>query len=117
LGLPSGLKDFGIKDHLDRHRHPKSYLKFLCAPDPTVFSPSGKVKKKSHYKEAKNGVAALEKLDWQRVLSNPNNCPFLRAFLGDLAESLSQPLTWLTPPSTSTPTRFPGPANRILRNI
>ncbi len=103
--LPTGSKP--IADAPIRERHPKSYLHYLC--DPTL------VDRKRRYKESQNGVAALRGLDWSRAVVSADHCPFLRAFLDDLAFAVHQPLDWVHRP-TGIPTAFPGPSDRILRN-
>ncbi len=98
-----------IVDMPEREFHPKSYLNFLC--DPTLTDRS------KRYKESHNGVAALESLDWQSVVSNAPHCPFLHAFLDDLAEALNTPLAFINRSAADQRARFPGPIDRILRNL
>ncbi len=62
-----------------RERHPKLYLKFLCDPD----DPFGKT-----YREAVGCKAALELLDWPRVLAHPTHVRFARALVADIADGL-----------------------------
>lgn len=94
----------------ERARHPKSYLTFLC--DPTLT-------KKRPYAETKEGVAALQSLDWQGVVQSAAlKCPFLSAFLEDLAWAVNEPLDWIAREQTAELTRMKldDPA-RVLRNI
>jgi hypothetical protein len=106
LNLAPGSKP--VPDPPARQRHPKGYLHYLC--DPTLAD------RKRRYRETVDGRAALEQLDWQRVLADPAHCPFLRAFLDDLSDAVNRPLEWLNR-DVDVPTRFPGPQNRVLRNI
>jgi hypothetical protein len=95
-----------------RERHPKSYLHYLC--DPTLNDPD------RIYQETDGGAAALLELDWQQVLSAPPHCPFLHAFLDDLAEALNAPLPFVNRAHASPLTCLPGPGvnkNTLLRNI
>ena len=69
------------------------------------------------YRETVNGVAALESLDWEQVLRPPPHCPFLHAFLDDLAEALNSPLPFVNRNHADPRVRFPGPRDRILRNL
>jgi hypothetical protein len=107
LDLPAGTSD--IKDMPDRQFHPKSYLRFLC--DPTLTD------KRRKYKETRQGVAALRQLNWSAVLGPPPHCPFLHAFLDELGEALNQPLPFVSRDRADERVRFPGPTNRILRNL
>ncbi len=107
LAIPAGNKR--IPNHPNRERHPKSYLDFLC--DPSL----GDRKKK--YKETRGGVCALRTLDWQQVLSGPPHCPFLQAFLDDLAQALNSPLSFVSRNHADHRCRFPGPQNAVLRNL
>jgi hypothetical protein len=108
LQLPNGQFD-RIVNMPHRQRHPKSYLHYLC--DPTLAD------KKRRYRETAGGVAALTDLDWQQVLAAPPHCPFLHAFLDDLAFALNQPLGFVNQAPTHPLTRFPGGKNRLLRNL
>lgn len=108
LQIPNGPFD-RIVDMPDRQRHPKSYLHYLC--DPTLAD------KKRRYRETGGGVAALSQLDWQHVLVPPPHCPFLHAFLDDLAYALNHPLAFVSQAHTHTLTRFPSGKNRLLRNL
>ncbi len=101
--------DRRIIDMPDRERHPKSYLHYLC--DPTL------VDHRRRYRETQGGAAALRDLDWSQVLSTPPHCPFLHALLDDLAYALAQPLPFVSQAHAHPLTRFPGPANPLLRNI
>ena len=95
--------DRRIIDMPDRERHPKSYLQYLC--DPTLAD------HRRRYRETHGGAAALRDLDWPQVLSTPPHCPFLHAFLDDLAFALNQPLPFV---DKRTPLCLPDlPANRI----
>lgn len=109
LGLPAGSKP--IKDMPHRQAHPKSYLDYLC--DPTLANQSRR------YAETVGGVAALGQLDWRQVLAMPPHCPFLHAFLDDLAFALNPnpPLSFVSQTHADPLTRYPGPPNALLRNI
>jgi hypothetical protein len=107
LALPPGTK--AISDMPEREFHPKSYLRYLC--DPTLED------KKRRYKETDQGVSALGSLAWAEVLSRPPHCPFLHAFLDDLGAALGSPLPFINTAHTDERVRFPGPGDRILRNL
>jgi hypothetical protein len=107
LALPAGTSR--IADMPDREFHPKCYLSYLC--DPTLGD------RRARYRETVGGVAALRSLDWSGVLHPPPHCPFLHAFLDDLAEALNSPLAFVNPARADPRVRFPGPKNRILRNL
>jgi hypothetical protein len=98
-----------IKNMPQRELHPKSYLQHLC--DPTLTDQRRK------YRETHNGVAALASLNWELVVSSPPHCPFLHAFLDDLAEALNSPLPFIDRLRASPLSRFPGPIDRIFRNL
>ena len=58
----------------NRARHPKHYLQYLTA---------------SEYRETKQGVAALNALEWHALLErHPTHLRFLRSFIRDLAHGL-----------------------------
>ncbi len=107
LSLPPGTAR--IVDMPQREFHPKSYLHFLC--DPTLAD------RRRRYRETHNGVAALESLSWESVVSAPPHCPFPHAFLDDVADALNSPLSFIERLSGDERTRLPGPADRILRNL
>jgi hypothetical protein len=107
LALPAGTSQ--IADMPDREFHPKCYLRYLC--DPTLMD------KRKRYRETDQGVAALRALDWSEVLGPLPHCPFLHAFLDDLGEALNRPLPFVTSAHADPRVRFPGPKNRILRNL
>ena len=92
-----------------REFHPKAYLRFLC--DPTLSD------RRKRYRETVNGVAALQSLDWACVLSSPPHCPFLHAFLDDLGQALNSPLPFTDMAHADPRARFPGPIDRVLRNL
>ena len=98
-----------ITDMPMRQNHPKAYIHFLC--DPTLSN------KKLKYRESQNGVQALSLLDWEQVLSAPPHCPFLHAFLDDLGAALDSPLPFVNAAHPDERVRFPGPQNRLLRNL
>jgi len=106
LALPGNDR---IADIPQREFHPKSYLHYLC--DPTLLD------KQRRYKETKNGVAALESLNWEQVLNPFPHCPFLHAFLDDLSAALNYQLPFVTSAHADPRVRFPGPQVRILRNL
>ncbi len=93
----------------ERALRPKDYLQYLC--DPTLSD------KRQRYKEARNGVAALQALDWESVLGPAPHCPFLHAFLDDLAAALNSPLPFVRQEHAYQRARFPGSDPRILRNL
>ena len=105
LALPSGTSP----DMPDREFHPKCYLRYLC--DPTLTD------RRRRYRETAQGVAALGSLDWSDVLGPSPHCPFLHAFLDDLGEPLNNPLPFVSSAHADSRVRFPGPNNRILRNL
>jgi hypothetical protein len=107
LDLPPGFER--ISDMPQREHHPKDYIHYLC--DPTL------VDRRRKYKESVNGVAALRLLNWQQVLDSPQHCPFLHAFLDDLAEALNSPLPFVNSAHADSRVRFPGLGDRILRNL
>ena len=107
LALPPGTND--IADMPEREFHPKAYLRYLC--DPTLAD------KRKRYKESGNGVAALRLLNWAQVLGDPPHCPFLHAFLDDLGDALNSPLPFVSRNHADSRVRFPGPKDRILRNL
>jgi hypothetical protein len=107
LALPAGTS--GIANMPDREFHPKCYLRYLC--DPTLGD------KRARYKETVGGVAALRSLDWPVVLHPSPHCPFLHAFLDDLGEALNSPPLFVSRDRADHRVRFPGLANRILRNL
>ncbi len=107
LALPPGTNQ--ISDMPGREFHPKDYLRYLC--DSTLAD------RRRRYKETHNGVAALGSLDWSQVLGPSPHCPFLHAFLDDLAEALNSPLPFVNAMQVNPRVRFPGPKNRILRNL
>jgi hypothetical protein len=64
-----------------RARHPKRYLKFLTGDG----TPGNWV-----YREGKHGAAALEALDWSRVLATPTFSRGARALINDVADFLGE---------------------------
>lgn len=107
LNLPAESQQ--ICNMPERQFHPKHYLNFLC--DPSLSDRSRR------YRETKNGVAALELLDWSSVMSGPPHCPFLHALLDDLAEALDHRPAFVDSALADQRVRFPGPRERILRNL
>jgi hypothetical protein len=107
LNLPPGTDR--VADMPLRQRHPKSYLHYLC--DPTLAD------RRRRYRETHGGVDALRSLDWAQVVSVAPHCPFLHAFLDDLGEALNRPLPFVNRAHADPRSRFPGPQNRILRNL
>ncbi len=97
-----------IVDMPERHRHPKSYLHYLC--DPTLTDPNKK------YSEIKGGVAALQELDWEQVMAGAPHCPFLHSLLDDLSFALNRPLPFIAKNHAEPRTRFDRP-NLLLRNV
>jgi len=69
-----------------RERHPKHYLGFLCTPSDDLLSERNDVQ---HYRETKQGKAALEVLDWRAVLARPRQAQFARAMIDDIAAALA----------------------------
>lgn len=62
----------------DRARHPKSYLQYLIDPSMTT-----------RYREVKNGVDALDVLDWGGLARRDRtHLALLRSMLADLADAL-----------------------------
>ncbi|MGO9464250.1 MAG: hypothetical protein ACLQVF_08855 [Isosphaeraceae bacterium] len=107
LALPPGTNQ--IADMPNREFHPKDYLRYLC--DPTLGD------KRRRYKETDNGVEALGSLDWAQLFGPSPHCPFLHAFVDDLAEALNSPLPFVSSTHADPRVRFPGPRCRILRNL
>lgn len=65
-----------------RERHPKAYLQWLCRDPSENYC--------TRWKESKDGVEALRRLDWHAVLANPTWCTWLRALVDDLADGLDE---------------------------
>ena len=107
LALPARTKD--IAEIPAREFHPKCYLRYLC--DPTLMD------KRNRYRETDQGVAALSTLDWSDVMRPSPHCPFLHAFLDDIGAALNSPLPFVNPAHADARVRFPGPKDRILRNL
>jgi hypothetical protein len=107
LGLPKGTQE--VCEMPNRKLHPKHYLRFLCDP--------GRPASGAGYRETKNGVRALEHLDWEQVVSAEPRCPFLHAFLDDLAYALGRTLPFINPDKAAACVRFAGPHARTLRNV
>jgi hypothetical protein len=68
-----------------REAHPKQYLSFLCTPSGDPFSEKNDIQ---HYRETKQGKAALEALDWRAVLARPKHGLFARSMIHDIADAL-----------------------------
>jgi hypothetical protein len=107
LALPAGTSQ--IAEMPGREFHPKCYLRFLC--DPTLMN------KRKRYRETDQGVSALRSLNWSDVLRPSPHCPFLHAFLDDIGAALNSPLPFVNPAHADARVRFPGPKDRILRNL
>ena len=75
------------------------------------------IDRQKRYRETRNGVAALELLNWECVLRSAPHCPFLHAFLDDLGEALNSSLSFIDRAHTDVRARFPAPGDRILRNL
>jgi hypothetical protein len=92
-----------------RARHPKSYIQWLMR-DPFA-------KKCTNYKETINGVTALERFDWLTTLLPPNELPYLRALVEDLANLLGVEID--LPPGKSCDLTSCRQLNRnaVLRNV
>lgn len=91
--------------------HPKRYLSWLCR------NPSSR--NCSNYRETKEGKNALEAIDWEKVLSHPEHCTFLRSMIEDLRDGLGSEPAYSFPRGNEaecTSLRT-APANRVLRNI
>lgn len=97
---------------VQRDRHPKAYLQWLCL-DGT--SPKG-----TGYKESVHGVAALRALDWSGLLArDASHLAYLRSLIADVADVVGQP------PATGVQTGKPaaltshqtGTTGRVLRNL
>ncbi|HEX3473820.1 MAG TPA: hypothetical protein VHT91_02200 [Kofleriaceae bacterium] len=66
--------------HRTASRHPKRYLKFLIDPDDAG---------RAAYKESRDGVQALQTLDWAQVFAyEPPGIAFAHALFDDLADAL-----------------------------
>ncbi|HSN99074.1 MAG TPA: hypothetical protein VLS89_12345 [Candidatus Nanopelagicales bacterium] len=77
----------------NRERHPKQYLMFLSDPleppeDPIEASDQGRT---WHYKETREGAAALRQLAWRQVLRDPKHAQFARSLFADIAAMLDVP--------------------------
>jgi hypothetical protein len=97
---------------LPRHRHPKGYLQWLCR--------DGDARNCTTYDETTRGGVALENLDWAQLLARPDGeVQFLRSFVADLADALSQePITGpVTQPQAPATSRFTQRRVRTLRNL
>lgn len=79
----------------NREKHPKHYMEFLCRNAPLG------------YREGRAGVAALEKLDFPRVLAG--GAPHLAELLADLEDGLGLPSVL----GAGVPPRAAG----VLRNL
>ncbi len=88
-----------------RHRHPKHYIRYLC--DPMGQRPRA-------YRETHEGLAALQVLDWKRVLHNPEHAAFARSLVEDIADALNVPSPCPGPCSLLTAR---GSGEGLLRNI
>lgn len=89
-----------------RNRHPKHYLQYLCDPE-------GKAKKDECYRETKGGVKALQMLDWNSVLKNPQYVKFLRSLFDDISDRFRENNPY--PGECSPVTKFG--SDSVLRNI
>lgn len=94
----------------DRDRHPKCYLDYLCTPSEDPLSESNQ---QHHYRETKQGVCALQELDWQAVLAHPKHGAFARSLIEDIADAIGvvSPAPGDSSPETSLK------AEGILRNL
>ncbi len=99
-------KFYWAVDPNKRSRHPKHYLQYLCDPE-------GKAKKSELYKETKGGVNALQSLDWNSVLKNPQYVKFLRSLFDDISDRFNFENPY--PGACSPITRFG--SGSVLRNI
>ena len=68
-----------------RERHPKRYLGFLCTPSDDPLFERDEIQ---HYRETRQGKAALETLDWRMILSQPRHGLFARSMIEDIADAL-----------------------------
>ena len=107
LGLPEETD--WVCQKPERKHHPKHYLRFLCDPD--------RSDSRSRYRETDNGVRALGELDWEQVVSAEPRCPFLHAFLDDLAYALDGQLRFIDQEKADPCVRFAGRHARTLRNL
>jgi hypothetical protein len=107
LQIPDG-RFRQVADMPHRRHHPKCYLHYLC--DPTLAD------RRRRYRETQAGAAALRDLDWQQVLAQAPHCPFLHAFLDDLAEALNQKLPFVDQARACPLTRYLGAQRCLLRN-
>ena len=80
-GSPSNRKPPWLTTR--RAEHPKGYLAWLLR-DPSVAD-------SSRYKESKEGVRLLKRLDWGTVLANPDWFTYARALIRDLESALGVP--------------------------
>ncbi len=93
-------------DRNKRNRHPKHYIQYLCDPE-------GKAKKSERYRETKGGVNALQSLNWNSVLKNPQYVKFLRSLFDDISDRFG--FENLYPGECSSITQFG--SGSVLRNI
>ena len=98
---------------IDRMRHPKAYLQWLCL--------DGNASHGTKYKESDHGAAALRDIDWAALLGreDPAHLQFLSALVSDVADAVgvhpqTGPLTRATSPWTTSRTSDPA---RVLRNL
>lgn len=98
---------------IDRTRHPKAYLQWLC------LDPDGRHGTK--YKEREHGAAALKKLDWPTLLgrSDPSHLQYLSALVSDVSDAVGEhpvtgPFSRTLSPHTVARPRDP---QRVLRNL
>lgn len=80
-GSPKGDRPKWIGAQSERVLHPKGYIQWL------LMDPAHKTC--TSYRESTAGQV-LEKIEWARLLGNPDHMPFARALIADLAEGLGQ---------------------------
>ena len=74
--------------------------------------------RRKRYRETDNGVAALEITRLGTACLAPRHTArFCMLFLTTLAEALNSPLPFINSTHADPRVRFPGPRNRILRNL
>jgi hypothetical protein len=84
--VAEGVRPWAIRPS-ERQRHPKHYLGFLCTPVDDSLSEKNEIR---HYRETRQGTAALEMLDWRMILSQSGHGLFARSMIADIADALDR---------------------------
>ena len=96
---------------VDRTRHPKAYLGWLCR-DPALPDCTS-------YRETDGGAAALRRLDWPTVARRPDHMRYARSLLADLADKLGEWPSTVARGGEEAPLTSirHAPKDRVLRNM